>query len=365
MTEVEKYQGIYSSPSFSRYGRSNHGEKAMPFLLQDGWKTLLDVGCGHNDFVQAWRAAGRSGVGVDFACPSADHVCDAKSLPFGSKSFEVVTAFDMLEHLLESEVDAVLAEFARVAERFCFSICHRPSHIKWKGENLHPTVRPPEWWVQRMLRAGAHRLVFRDGYWYGCWGNPVWKPEPSTKVMLVGNGPGMLGRNLGRVIDSFDLVVRFNAYHLRGYEQHIGTRTDVWSTFGKGVVPADQDQRPSVMSYMHGELGEPSYAPDQIWRLPMAWFHQVNARAHAASLWPAEKKARLMGSSGLNQCLWLLDVAGVEQVVLVGFDHFLIGEHSPHHYWQTKNVKKPNQHDGEAEKAVLSPYASEGRVVYL
>ena len=33
---------------------------------------------------------------------------------------------------------------------------------------------------------------------------------------------------MGREIDKFDIVVRFNNYPISGYEEHIGKKTDIW-----------------------------------------------------------------------------------------------------------------------------------------
>jgi hypothetical protein len=38
--------------------------------------------------------------------------------------------------------------------RFMFSICTRPSRITVDGQNLHPTVKPIEWWCDRIWRVG-------------------------------------------------------------------------------------------------------------------------------------------------------------------------------------------------------------------
>ncbi len=71
---------------------------------------------------------------------------------------DVVTSFDALEHLLPEDVDAVLAEMRRVARpraHYVFSICTRPSTTTVAGEGLHPTVRPLDWWLERIARVGV------------------------------------------------------------------------------------------------------------------------------------------------------------------------------------------------------------------
>ena len=45
------------------------------------------------------------------------------------------------------------------------------------------------------------------------------------KMIIVGNGSDK--RKLGQTIDSFDLVVRFNKCVIKGYEEYIGTKTNI------------------------------------------------------------------------------------------------------------------------------------------
>jgi len=51
----------------------------------------------------------------------------------------------------------------------------------------------------------------------------------SDEIILVGNGPSLLEHNLGARIDAFAHIVRFNGFELAGFEEHVGTRTTIWS----------------------------------------------------------------------------------------------------------------------------------------
>lgn len=51
---------------------------------------------------------------------------------------------------------------------------------------------------------------------------------PKIKVgrtVLVGNGPSVLHKQKGNVIDTFDCVVRMNTAIVDGYEKHVGSKT--------------------------------------------------------------------------------------------------------------------------------------------
>lgn len=48
-------------------------------------------------------------------------------------------------------------------------------------------------------------------------------------ILLIGNGPAALAREVGKQIDGFNgIVVRFNHYTTKGYEKFVGSRTDYW-----------------------------------------------------------------------------------------------------------------------------------------
>lgn len=48
------------------------------------------------------------------------------------------------------------------------------------------------------------------------------------RTILIGNGSSLLWRTLGREIDAYDQVVRINRCYIEGYENYVGTRTDIW-----------------------------------------------------------------------------------------------------------------------------------------
>jgi hypothetical protein len=365
--ERAKYAGIYSgeNPRLRGYGKSNHGSNATALIQTFGAKSLVDVGCGWNDFCKGAKLVSPElqTVGVDFACPGADVNASAESMPFSDKQFDVLTAFDMLEHILPEQVDAVLAEFARVSRRFIFSISYVPSRILWQGENLHPTVQPEPWWIQRIIRAGGMAIKKEGRYITGEWGNAL-RIAPDARVILVGNGPSIIEAK-GEVIDSFDEVVRFNTFHCEPpHDMFAGTKTTLWSTFGRGTLPGC-DQRPERVLYIHGEKGEPAYPAKEIYRLPRWLYNRTRAWVQSKVKEAGRDPEPILATSGLQVAIWLLDAVGVNKLTLAGFDHFSKEKHKPHHYWQAQAFGKPKEHDGEVEAAIFATMRESGRVEYL
>lgn len=183
-----------------------------------------------------------------------------------------------------------------------------------------------------------------------------------ASCVLVGNGPSVLSGK-GKVIDGFDEVIRFNHYTTSGLEEHTGTKTTIWSTFGKGMLP-QESHRPDKVIFVHGESGRPAYAPLHLWRIPASYYQTKREAIRAISKFPEDRKPRLSPSSGFLVASWLLD-QGVKKISLIGFDHFRKERSRQHHYWDPKAFGRPVEHDGEAEAALLSDWAAEGRVSYL
>ena len=57
--------------------------------------------------------------------------------------------------------------------------------------------------------------------------------KSSKTILIVGNGPTLLNSNNGPLIDSFDDVVRFNSYKIKGYEEQVGTKTTIYFTVNR------------------------------------------------------------------------------------------------------------------------------------
>ena len=47
-------------------------------------------------------------------------------------------------------------------------------------------------------------------------------------VVVVGNGPSLIGKGLGPTIDSFPNVIRINKFRTKGYEKDVGSKTTGW-----------------------------------------------------------------------------------------------------------------------------------------
>jgi SAM-dependent methyltransferase len=100
-------------------------------LMPDGVRSVLDVGCGDGYLTHriAERfdvtAADRSGVALSrLRCPTVEASADA--LPLGDRSFDMVFASELLEHLPAPVLAGAAREFDRVARAYVFvAVPHR------------------------------------------------------------------------------------------------------------------------------------------------------------------------------------------------------------------------------------------------
>jgi len=153
------------------YGHTNHGKPFLSFFLSLNKNTkILDVGCGHNEFINELNKKGfRNVVGMDFACDSADVKGSVTRIPFMDKQFDYITAWDVLEHLPETEVPAALTEMKRVSKKWAFSISFVPSRNTLDGHPLHETIWPSEKWRRVLLEYSCHLQKKTNNVFFGTW----------------------------------------------------------------------------------------------------------------------------------------------------------------------------------------------------
>lgn len=120
---------------------------------------------------------------VDFV-----HCYDPSYDPFSelpSGQFDGVVCTDVLEHCPEQDVEWIIDELFRYAQRFVFAnvACYPAKKRLPTGENAHCTIKPLEWWSGQFAAAGArHRgIVWR------CWVTEL-KPDGAfEETCLKGN----------------------------------------------------------------------------------------------------------------------------------------------------------------------------------
>lgn len=136
-----------------------HARLIGKLITRTGARTLLDYGCaGAGAYAHPYLM--HEGWGVDLPALYDPAVPAFEAKPSGQ--FDGVICSDVLEHVPERHVDAVIAELFGYATRFVFaSVCCRPAKKRFPGTqvNLHVTVRPFAWWEQKLRAANAANIL--------------------------------------------------------------------------------------------------------------------------------------------------------------------------------------------------------------
>lgn len=148
--EHAKYRRAYELPNYHMGGaRMEDALRDLRELPSRG--SYLDVGCGRGEMLSHAQNMGYGpvqGVEVVPDLLGGDRVVygEGHALPFTDDSFDVVTLFDVIEHLLPGDDELVCRELARVARRHVLLTANnRPSHLP-DGTDLHINKRAYEEW---------------------------------------------------------------------------------------------------------------------------------------------------------------------------------------------------------------------------
>lgn len=149
-----KLIGLYQA--MHQQGGHFPGRSLLPFahdikilMIKTRAKSLLDYGCGEGlqyDYYEVQKWWGVMPKLYDPAIRRFD------SRPNGH--FDGVICTDVMEHVPEDELDGVMADLFKYAQKFIFvSICCRPAKRKLPdGQNCHVTIKPEDWWKERFER---------------------------------------------------------------------------------------------------------------------------------------------------------------------------------------------------------------------
>lgn len=146
--EIAKYSVQYQS---NNYGMGDARKRAAQLELGElrGCHSLLDVGCGRGEVLTMAETLGMEARGVEVVegliHPPRIVAGLAWDLPFPDQSFDVVTMFDVMEHLLAEDSERVCRELARVASKHVLLTVANFSH-RLDGVELHITRRPYQDW---------------------------------------------------------------------------------------------------------------------------------------------------------------------------------------------------------------------------
>lgn len=190
--EIALYQALYGSDSYGMGRRRKESVQEILFDIRSrdarghgaqrdtcDRSTLLDVSTGRGETLRMAADIGFDAYGTEAVqdlCGAFRHgsklltvvMAQGHALPFEDGEFDHVTCFDVLEHLVEEDVVACLAELRRVARvSVTASASERPS--VFGDRDLHISKRPAAEWQKLMAAAWGGATRIRNAGGSTCW----------------------------------------------------------------------------------------------------------------------------------------------------------------------------------------------------
>ena len=157
-------QGLHNN---TNYGANNHSvnERMLKVIAalanQKLCKSVLDYGCGKGLLVRDLKRKLGQAIqinGYDPGVPEYD-------APYFQA--DVVTCFDVLEHIEQQSIDSVLNDISsQTAGLFICIIDLLPAQKKLPdGRNAHLLIAPPGWWLDKLTHTFklGHYFIYESG----------------------------------------------------------------------------------------------------------------------------------------------------------------------------------------------------------
>lgn len=134
-----------------------HMMKYLKFLRKRSLK-MLDIGCAEGYYVRDAIEEGIDAYGIDTSTYALENALDEvknrisfgslTEIPFGDEEFDVMTAFDVIEHIHPKDTSNAVKEMRRVLKPDGNIIITTPSTNfgSWVFDLTHINVRPPRFW---------------------------------------------------------------------------------------------------------------------------------------------------------------------------------------------------------------------------
>jgi hypothetical protein len=168
LTEIAKYVEAYKKPSYKMGMRRKDLVCGVLKKFRDqGLSSYLDIGTGRGEALGIAAVAGYTNIkGYEVV----QDLCDSVVMPFegihnipeDDNSWELVTAFDVFEHLIEADVSLAVQELVRVASKVVVLTVASFPH-----GHYHITLQDPQWWQNIITQAAlptANKIVTCAGW---------------------------------------------------------------------------------------------------------------------------------------------------------------------------------------------------------
>ena len=141
---IEQYRELHKSTKYGQTARSAFASLKL-CMDQANPSSVIEYGCGQS---QLYKILGKPDMIYDRYDPA---VLGLDKVP--DKSYEFLINTDVLEHIPEKDLDAVIGHFKELSEHAYIRISTRLARtILPNGENAHCTVWPGEKWLAHIRK---------------------------------------------------------------------------------------------------------------------------------------------------------------------------------------------------------------------
>lgn len=157
MKFFDAYNAEYYSERITNKSKK-HMMKYMKFLRKGSSLKMLDIGCGQGYYVRDAIEEGINAHGIDISTHAVDNAlaevrdritCGSiTKIPFPDEEFDIMTAFDVIEHIHPKDTLNAVEEIRRVLKPDGIIIITTPNsnYGSWVFDLTHINVRPPKFW---------------------------------------------------------------------------------------------------------------------------------------------------------------------------------------------------------------------------
>jgi len=188
-------------------------------------------------------------------------------------------------------------------------------------------------------------------------------------IIIIGGGQSILNHKLGELIDSFPTIGRINNYKTYGFEEFIGSRTNIWFNGANQGLKKNKviPHRvvvlipPKILAEKGGKIH------DRIIRRLNTEKYELVPKKYMDKFESEVNTQRL--TTGTNSILWAIE--NFDRVFIHGFDFFI---DSKTHYndgkikkWLIENglIKKSQKHNNIKEKQYIEKLIFQGKIIKL
>ena len=196
----------------------------------------------------------------------------------------------------------------------------------------------------------------------------------NKKIIVVGNGASLRNKQLGKKIDEFEEVVRFNDYQLFGFEENVGTKTTIWARNNSdNVKERILSQFKMVIYYMplwaYDNQDINIFKKKNIYIMP-----KEDLRDLQRQLSLIKRSLKTSGGGLSSQKGWpstglaaiSILLSYVKNITICGFDFFQTDDRQSEHYYDDKHgFIKTKCHKGEYEKEWILKKQKTGQIKIL